>query len=187
MPKGELFIRSLRRNYLGEWVVSEWEDAFTEYGISFSDVSLSRLMTPAPKKEVLENKSRLQHGKRIVRNGTYAKTDERNVSIEMHISAPDKATFWSRYGGFCKNYLSTGYIEIAHADIIHADITDSEEEGATFTVGGKTYSGLSVFRMTYVSCEEFTEFRQQLARYTLTLNEPDPDNRGGEDKWATEE
>ena len=146
-----------------------WEDAFVTYGISFTDASLSRLITPAPSKEVIENKSRLQHGKRIVRNPKYVRTDERSVTLEMHIKAPNKILFWERYSYFCKNYLEAGFIDIYHRDFINIDT-------------GMPY----VFRMTYVSCDEFTEFMQQLARFNLTLNEPDPTNRGTEDKWASE-
>lgn len=160
MPHGELFFRKSAS--------SSWVDVFDTYGISFTDASLSRLMTPAPNKEVIENKSRLQQGKRVVRDPSYVRKDERDVSLEMHMSAPNKATFWSRYSKFCRDFLDNGFF-----DIKHRDITYKENETT------KNY----VFRMTYSSCEEFSEFIQQIAKFTLTLNEPDPSNRLEDDAW----
>ena len=42
------------------------KDAYTTWGISMDDTSLSALMTPAPNKDLVENKSRLEHGKRVM-------------------------------------------------------------------------------------------------------------------------
>lgn len=167
MPKGELFFRIPDGN---------WVDMYDSYGISFSEKSLSLLMTPAPNKAEIENKSRLQHGKRVVRKRRYVKKDERNVDMEMHLTAPDKATFWQRYNGFCQDYLDKGFFDIAVSHV-------ANNNGATVTVGQTSYGKLSVFRMTYRSCVQFSEFMQQMAIYTLRLNEPDPSNRGGTDAW----
>ena len=163
MPHGELFFRKSTS--------TPWVDAYDTYGISFTDASLSRLMTPAPNKDAIENKSRLQHGKRVIRNTTFVRKDEREVSLEMHLTAPDKTTFWSRYSEFCNDILDNGFFDIKHRDITYSD-------------NGVTKN--QVFRMTYISCEEFSEFMQQLAKYTLTLNEPDPSNRLEEDAWTNE-
>ena len=163
MPQGEVYFR--------QDATKQWVDVWLRYGISFSDVSLSRLMTPAPNKAAVENKSRLQHGKRVARNAGYVRKDERDVSLEMHLSAPDRATFWRRYQAFCHEFLDNGFFDIKHRDITYVE--DDEEKAM-------------VFRMTYVSCDEFSEFQQQLAKFTLSLNEPDPTNRGEEDLWAEE-
>lgn len=45
MPQEELFING--------------KDAYTTWGISMDDTALSALMTPAPNKEFIENKSRM--------------------------------------------------------------------------------------------------------------------------------
>ena len=156
MPSGQVYFRTGGDN-------GTWKDAFGTYGISFDDGSISRLITPAPNKDVVENRSRLQHGKRVIRKASYTRKDERTVSLEMHVTAPDKATFWQLYQAFCDEILDNGFFDIRHADI----------------------PGL-VFRLTYVSCEQFSEFSRQLAKFTLTLNEPDPTNRGVSDKWIDE-
>ena len=154
MPKGEVFFRKPG---------SDWKDVFTEYGISFTESSLSRLMTPAPNKEAIENKSRLQNGKRVIRKTTYVKKDERSVDLEMHIYAHDSSTFWSRFESFCDYFLDNGFFDIRHS-----------------------HAPSKVFRMTYQSCSQFSEYAEQLAKFTLRLNEPDPTNRGETDKWASE-
>ena len=172
MPKGELFIRKASEagTQNGGWV-----DAYDSYGVSFSDPSLSALVTPAPNKEPIQNKSRLQHGKRVVRNKDYVKKDEREVTLEMHISAANKAEFWTKYNAFCDEILDYGHIDIKHKDITYVDKEDGN------AVKHK------VFRMNYLSCTQFSEFMQQLAKFSLRLSEPDPANRKEEDAWAAEE
>ena len=162
MPSGELFFRKI---YLdnGQPATGNWADAFDMYGISFSDGSLSKLMTPAPNKAAMENISRLQHGKRVIRSPKYAKKDARDVTLEMHMTAPDKTTFLTRYNAFCSDILDAGFFEIRHSAIPD-----------------------KIFRMTYVSCEQFSDFYHELAKFALTLNEPDPTDRGTESYWGTE-
>lgn len=170
MPKGELFFRIPG----GGWV-----DMYDGYGVSLSEKSLSLLMTPAPNKDAIENKSRLEHGKRVVRKHKYVKKDERNVDLEMHVTATNKTEFWRRYNGFCQDWLDWGFFDIAVSHF-------KSDAGAPVTVGGIDYGTLSVFRMTYKSCTQFSEFQQQMAKYTLRLNEPDPSNRGGTDTWEND-
>ena len=78
-----------------------WIDAYTRYGISLDDTAMSKLMTPAPNKDVVENKSDLEHGKRVERSVTGVKKDERNVSIILNLTASTKAQFLIYYGLFC--------------------------------------------------------------------------------------
>ena len=47
--KGELFING--------------KDAYLEWGIGLENGALLTLMTPPPNKDLIENKSRLEHGK----------------------------------------------------------------------------------------------------------------------------
>jgi hypothetical protein len=48
----------------GEFYIND-KDAYTTWGISMDTSSLSALMTPPPMKEFIENKSRLENGKRV--------------------------------------------------------------------------------------------------------------------------
>ena len=176
MPKGELFIKhhsgmtlgnNVRYSYnstTGKFVADNngvWIDAFLQWGVSFSENGLSSLSAPAPNKKNVENKSRLQNGKQIIKNPSYVKKDERALNIEMHITAPSKEAFWQRYDGFCTDVLDYGFIEIVNGHI-----------------------PTKVFRMEYNSCSQYSEYMQQLAKFTLRLTEPDPTNRTFTDNTA---
>lgn len=137
-----------------------WIDAYTRYGISLEETSLSKLMTPAPNKAPVENKSDLQHGKRVVRNTSGVKKDERNVSLILNMSASTKAQFLTNYGLFCTEILDKGFF----------DIKTSYQSGV-------------IYRFTYLDCTQFREFVLGIGKYTLSLNEPDPTNRGTNDSW----
>ena len=137
MPKGELFINGV--------------DAYEEYGISMQSSGLSALMAPPPNKEVIENKSRQEHGKRIVNNNP--KVDEREITLPIHITARTRYDFFSKYEKFC-NVLAQGKLDIS-----------------------TTYQPNVVYRTIYQSCTQFAEYRLGLAKFTLKLNEPNPMNR----------
>ena len=127
------------------------KDAYAAWGISMDDTSLSALMTPAPNKDLIENKSRLEHGKLVISSNP--KKDERNLILQLNLTAPDRDTFFSRYDNFC-NELNFGILEI------------------------KTkYQPTVVYRMIYQSCQQFSQFMQGIGKFALKLNEPNPNNR----------
>ena len=179
MPNGELFFKSsgISASSDSTGVQDGWADAYVRYGISFTDTALSSLMTPAPNKLPVENKSRLQHGKRVARRSDLVLKDEREVSVEMHLTASSRALFWYRYAKFCKEILDCGFFEIYHRDIYidppqsHALVQQSDH---------------AVFRVSYEDCQQFSEFIQEMAKFTLRLSEPDPTNRAWEDRWSQE-
>ncbi len=167
MPKGELYIRrqddmlpvnhSAFRFEEGAFVEDAdgvWIDAYLQWGVSFSETALSNLFSPAPNKEPVENKSRTKHGKQIIRDKALVKKDERSVSLEMHITANSVEEFWNRYDRFISEVLDNGFLEIR-----------------------SRYRKDKVFRTTYVKCTQFSEFVQQMAKFILSLNEPDPSDR----------
>lgn len=127
------------------------KDAYVTWGISMDETSLSALMTPAPNKALIENKSRLEHGKRVIASNP--KKDERNLTLQINITAPDKDTFFARYDSFC-NELDSGVLDI------------------------KTkYQPATVYRTVYQSCQQFSQFMQGIGKFILKLNEPNPKNR----------
>lgn len=152
MPRNKLWMR-----LPGE---GAWTDMYASYGISLEETSVSKLMTPAPNKEVVENKSDLEHGKRVDRDTGDVRKDERNINLIMYIYASSKDQFLERYGRFCRDFLDKGFLDIKTA-----------------------YVPDTVYRMTYLDCTQFSEFDMELAKFTLSLNEPDPTNRGETDKW----
>lgn len=136
--KGELFING--------------QDAYTTWGISMDDTSLSSLMTPPPMKEFIENKSRTEHGKRVVLDNP--KIDERNITLQINLTAKNKEDFFSRYNRFCTE-LAKGVLEI------------------------KTkYQPNVLYRTIYVSCSQFSQFVQGIGKFVLRLVEYNPSPEG---------
>mgnify|MGYP001115761044 CR=1 FL=1 len=78
MPKGELFINN--------------KDSYDNWGISMDTSSLSALMTPPPNKEFIENKSRLEHGKRVI--AATPKVDERSLTLTINLTAKNEDEFF---------------------------------------------------------------------------------------------
>lgn len=135
--EGELFINS--------------KDAYTTWGISMDTSSLSALMTPSPVKEFVENKSRLEHGKRIISSSP--KVDERNVTLTINLTARNEQQFFERYLSFCSE-LETGVLNIK-----------------------TSYQPNIIYKMIYLSCSQFTQFMRGIAKFSLKLNEPNPKDR----------
>ena len=127
------------------------KDAYTAWGITMDETSLSALMTPASNKKIIENKSRLEHGKCVITSNP--KKDERNLTLQINITAPDKDTFFARYDSFCDE-LDTGVLDIR-----------------------TKYCPTVVYRTNYISCQQFSQFMQSIGKFTLKLNEPNPKNR----------
>ena len=92
----------------GEFYING-KDCYTTWGISMDTSSLSSLMTPSPLKEFIENKSRLEHGKRVLSSNP--KIDERNITLTFNLTAKTEEEFFSRYNSFCEE-LATGIINI---------------------------------------------------------------------------
>lgn len=137
MPVGELFINN--------------KDAYTEWGISLDNTSLSALMTPAPNKEYIENESRLIHGKRALLSDV--KKDSRDLTLQLNLSAKNETQFFSRYESFC-NELDTGSLNI------------------------KTkYQPTKMYKTIYISCNQFSQFMRGIGKFVLRLTEPNPADR----------
>lgn len=159
MPKEELMIRIPQKNAI-------WQDAYDTWGVSLEETALSRLMTPAPVKAPVDNKSELEHGKRVKRDVDNVKVDERSVTLVINICAPTPTEFMNRYAAFCHDVLYKGFMDL------------------------KTRYSPDVYRMTYVDCTQFQEWAFDVAagekkgfgigigKYTLSLNEPNPHDRG---------
>lgn len=142
---------------------NEWIDLYEIYGVSLDETSLSKLMTPAPNKQPTENSSDIMNGKRLNREPGNVRKDERNVQLTINIHARNKDEFLRLYGRFCNEVLDNGYFDLRSC-----------------------YNPGMIYRMTYVDCQQFSEFMLELGKFTLTLNEPDPTNRGLTDKWDDE-
>lgn len=135
--KGELYING--------------KDAYQTWGISMDDTSLSELMTPPANKAFIENESRLQHGKRVVTANP--KLDQRNLTLQINLTATTETQFFARYSGFCRE-LATGLLHI------------------------KTkYQPGVVYKTIYLSCSQFSQFMRGIGKFSLKLCEPNPTDR----------
>lgn len=137
MPKGELFING--------------KDAYTTWGMSMDNTSLSSLMTPAPMKDYIENKSRVENGKSVIT--TTVKTDERSLTLVVNISAKNEIDFFSKYLSFCE-----------------------ELEKGTLNIETKYQSGV-IYKTIYISCSQFAQLLRGIAKFSLKLVEPNPKDR----------
>lgn len=135
--KGDLFING--------------QDAYITWGISLDETALSDLMTPPSNKEFIENKSRAEHGKQVLR--VNPRVDERNLTLQINLSAVDEADFFAKYSSFCEE-LATGVL----------DIRTKYQPGV-------------VYRTTYLSCQQFSQFMRGIGKFSLKLNEYNPANR----------
>ena len=127
------------------------KDAYVTWGMSMDDTSLSTLMTPPPSKEYVENKSRLENGKRVIISNP--KVDERTITLQLQFTAKDKDIFFSRYLSFCSE-LETGVLNIR-----------------------TKYMPTVVYKTIYLSCQQFSEFVHGIGKFKLRLCEPNPKNR----------
>lgn len=141
------------------YINSSTQTTEQKWGITFTDIAVSALMTPAPKKEYLKNKSPLKHGAQVLTNSnTIPKTDERSIQLTFFLKAPTLAQFFMRYRAFC-NELEKGDLRL----ILHV------YEDTTFFK--ETYN------LKYISCPQFSEYNGRLAKFVLKVNEPNPKNR----------
>lgn len=128
-------------------------DAYTQWGASLLEGALVALMTPAPLKAPIESKSRLLDGK-VVEDAVVC-VDERDITLQVKISAPNETVFATRYAGFVGE-LQKGNITL------------------------KTRWQPDVcYRLRYESCTQFAGFvtGRCLAKFTLKFNEPNPKDR----------
>ena len=137
--KGELFING--------------KDAYTEWGVSMDTASLSALMTPAGIKDLPENKSRLEHGKRVITDAKVIKIEERQLTLTINLTARNEDEFFMKYNSFC-NELSTGKLNIR-----------------------TKYQPEVMYRTIYKSCNQFSQFMRGIAHFSLRLEEPNPTDR----------
>lgn len=128
-------------------------DARSEWGLVFNTKLTDALLLPASTKSPIQSESRLEHGTRTIIPEGSVKLSKRDITLEIGITAKDRATFLSRHEAFMEE-LQKGWLEII-----------------TRHIPGK------VFRCRYVSCSQFTNYNGRIAKYILKLEEPNPNNR----------
>lgn len=127
-------------------------DAYETWGLCMTDASMGQLRTPPALKEMVSNTSRLLHGTQYVESQT-VKIAERRLTLTIFFTAKTEQEFNTKYESFVAE-LKTGKI----------NITTHHQP----TVEYKT---------RYLSCNQYTEFMQGIAKFVLNLTEPDPSDR----------
>lgn len=128
------------------------KDAYTEWGLSLSDGAYFDLIAPAPSKDFIESKSRLEHGKRVITDNP--KVDERTLNLEVHMSASNSDTLIENYTAFCEDVLETGLIHIR-----------------------TKYQNKVEFHLIYEQCSSTSGVVEGLIKLTLKCVEYDPSSR----------
>ena len=141
------------------YINSSTETTEQRWGIFIAETSLTALMSPAPLKSYITNKSALSHGKQVLTDsGNLPKVDERDVQLVFAIRANTLAKFLMRYYSFCEE-LKKGAI----------DLTIRIWDGDSYMK--------ATYYLNYLSCSQFSEYNGRLGRFVLKLNEPNPANR----------
>lgn len=129
-------------------------DAWVKWGVSLTDGARTALMTPPAAKDYITNDSPLEHGQQYVTDtDSLPKTDAREVSLPLHFCATSQTQFLTRYNAFCTDILAGRKIEL------------------TDLVTGITY------HLLYKSCSQYSAFFGGIAKFTLKVEEPNPESR----------
>ena len=130
------------------------KDALSEWGVRMGAGFLDALGCPVPTKPLIENKSRLEHGKRVIIDGV--KVDERDLTLPFTIQGRSKADYQSKKKAFLSE-LYKGAVSIS--------VPDNSSD-----VYKLTYTGKNV---TYGQCKN-----RMFGKMSAKFNEPDPTDRG---------
>ena len=145
---------------IGEFFING-KDAHRQWGGIVRETSLTALIEPEPLKNPVENKSATEHGKRV-RSEEEPKVDERTVNLFLQIKASNRADLIAKLKSL-KTELKKRRIEIT-----------------------TKYEANVVYRMDYQSCRQIKSLFKSVATFSLQMNEPNPNNRGIQDKDAYE-
>ena len=135
----------------GQLFINE-KDAFLTWGISLDSSALSALLTPPAKKAWVTNEVRTDNGTKYALSAV-PPNSQREFTLTITLTAEDEEQFFARYASFCEE-LSDGTLEIRTS--FHPSV---------------------VYRCVYMQCSQFSQFRQQMAFFSLKLIEPNTTDR----------
>lgn len=129
------------------------KDAFETWGVNMNEGFLNSLLTPPPVKDYIENKSRLENGKRVILDNK--KDDERDVTLVFTIKGSNQSDYISKFKAFMAE-MSAGLVAI------NVPIIGSEK-----------------FRVYYKNSVSFAiSLDRTFSKIAMKVCEPDPSNRG---------
>ena len=74
------------------------ENAYTTWGVRMGEGFLDVIGASAPMKDFIENKSRLEHGKRVIINNP--KVDEREITLSFTIEGNSQSDYQAKEESF---------------------------------------------------------------------------------------
>ena len=114
------------------------KDAYSTWGVRVGDGFLDTIGAPSPMKEYIENKSRLEHGKRVIVGSP--KLDEREVTLTFTIKGKSKSDYQTKkksffdelYKGKVDIQIPENGNEVYHLLYLGKSITYAQSLGRTF-------------------------------------------------------
>ena len=114
------------------------ENAYTTWGVRMGEGVLDAIGASAPMKDFIENKSRLEHGKRVIINNP--KVDEREITLSFTIEgnsqsdyqAKKKAFFEELYKGVVDIQVPANSNEIYHLIYLGKSVAYAQSLDQTF-------------------------------------------------------
>lgn len=114
------------------------KDAYATWGVRMGDNFLDAIGASSPMKEFIENKSRMEHGKRVIINNP--KLDEREITLSFTIEgnsqsdyqAKKKAFFEELYKGSVDIRIPANSIDIYHLIYLGKSITYAQNLSRIF-------------------------------------------------------
>lgn len=128
------------------------KDAWQTWGLALEGDSLNALLLPLPMKPFIENKSTQEDGKTIYPVNPHV--DERDIQLSIQLLAQSQEEFVIRYRSFVTE-LMKGIFKFR---LVFAGIDET-------------------YYMTYLNCQQFSQYNMRCGKFILRLNEPNPANR----------
>mgnify|MGYP006955733355 CR=1 FL=1 len=128
------------------------KDACQMWGVKMGDDFIDSIFAPAPLKELIENKSRAQHGKQVIYNNL--KMDERDVTLTFTLEGNSPADYMAKYKAF------------------QAELAKGKVEVKVPVLGGEVY------KLTYQRSASFAmNLARTFSKISVKFNEPNPADR----------
>lgn len=129
-----------------------WRDAYELFGVRMGNGFIASLLEPRPIKERIENRSRMQHGSRIVMGDT--KYDSRDVTLIFVIQETDTASYDDNKAAFYE-FLESGQ-----------------------TIFLRTGINGNVYRLVYLSSTSYAEnYGRTVGSVAVKFKEPNTNDR----------
>lgn len=128
------------------------KDLYSTWGAVLAKGAYEALLKPAPNKSLIQNKSRLEHGKSVITNPDIFKTDERDISFSVWICGVSQEDYLIKYKSFIEE-ITSGII------LLKVPIL-----------------GLT-FKLAYLNCSNYGDYGLKKGKLTLKMNEANTKDR----------